>query len=173
MISINKLSTTLIVAAITAMAALSSASHAAQPGQAAPAFDLPSATPGQQVRLADLKGQVVYVDFWASWCAPCRESFPWMNAMQAKYGEQGFKVVAINLDTERKLAQRFLSEVPAKFAVAFDAAAQSPKLYNIKGMPSSVLVGRDGKVLAVHSGFNTDMAKELEEKISQAVKATN
>jgi thiol-disulfide isomerase/thioredoxin len=173
MIPKKKLNTALVVAAVTAMASLSGASHAAQPGQAAPAFELPGVMPGQHVRLDDLKGQVVYVDFWASWCAPCRESFPWMNAMQAKYGEQGFKVVAINLDTERKLAQRFLSEVPAKFAVAFDVAAQSPKLYKVKGMPSSVLVGRDGKVLAVHSGFNTAMTKELEEKISQAVKAAN
>jgi thiol-disulfide isomerase/thioredoxin len=173
MIPKKKLNTALVVAAVTAMASLSGASHAAQPGQAAPAFELPGVMPGQQVRLADLKGQVVYVDFWASWCAPCRESFPWMNAMQSKYGEQGFKVVAINLDNERKLAQQFLSEVPAKFAVAFDATAQSPKQYKVKGMPSSVLVGRDGKVLAVHSGFNTAMTKELEEKISQAVKAAN
>jgi cytochrome c biogenesis protein CcmG, thiol:disulfide interchange protein DsbE len=157
-------------AALSLTVALFSTAKAAQPGLAAPTFDLPSTTPGQQIKLAELKGQVVYVDFWASWCGPCRKSFPWMNAMQSKYGAQGFKIVAINLDTERKLAQQFLSETPAKFAVAFDANAQSPKQYKIKGMPSSVLVGRDGKVIAVHSGFNAQSAKDLEQLIAVAVK---
>jgi len=73
--------------------------HALDPGQSAPDFDLPGATVAP--RLAALKGKVVYVDFWASWCGPCRQSFPWMNDMQQKYGAQGLQIVAVNVDTKR------------------------------------------------------------------------
>ena len=76
-------------------------------GKPAPAFDLPAAG-AQKVRLADLKGRVVLVDFWASWCAPCKQSFPWMNEMQAKYGPKGLTIVGINVDKKREDADKFL-----------------------------------------------------------------
>ena len=86
-------------------------------GKPAPAFDLPAAG-AQKVRLADLKGRVVLVDFWASWCAPCKQSFPWMNEMQAKYGPKGLTIVGINVDKKREDADKFLTGTPAKFTVA-------------------------------------------------------
>ncbi|KPF68353.1 disulfide bond formation protein DsbE [beta proteobacterium AAP99] len=142
--------------------------HAVSPGDMAPAFDLPGTT--QPVRLADLKGKFVYVDFWASWCGPCRQSFPWLNDMQAKYGAQGLTVVGINVDTKREDALAFLKEVPANFRLAFDAAGSSPKAYKIKGMPSSILVGPDGKVIFHHAGFRPENRAELEEKIRKALR---
>ena len=92
-------------------------------GKAAPAFDLPSSG-AQNVRLADLKGRVVYVDFWASWCAPCKQSFPWMNDMQAKYGAKGLTVIGVNVDKKREDAAKFLDGTPAKFTVAYDSTGQ-------------------------------------------------
>jgi cytochrome c biogenesis protein CcmG, thiol:disulfide interchange protein DsbE len=137
-------------------------------GQQAPDFDLA----GKQgnVKLSDYKGKTVYLDFWASWCGPCKQSFPWMNEMHAKYAAQGFAVVGINVDAKQADATGFLEQTPAKFDVAFDAKGTSPKSYGIKGMPSSVLIGPDGKVLAVHAGFKDEERGALEEKIKSALK---
>jgi cytochrome c biogenesis protein CcmG, thiol:disulfide interchange protein DsbE len=136
-------------------------------GAAAPQFDLPGAT--GNVKLADMKGKFVYVDFWASWCGPCKQSFPWMNDLQAKLGPKGLQVVGINVDAKQEDAQKFLSQVPAKFTVAFDAKGDFPKKYGIKGMPSSVLVGPDGQVIWSHTGFKEGEAHEIEEKIAAAI----
>jgi thiol-disulfide isomerase/thioredoxin len=118
---------------------------------------------------AGLKGKVVFVDFWASWCAPCRRSFPWLNEMQARYGAKGFQVVGVNVDRERADADRFLVEVPARFAIAFDAGGDTPKRYAIKGMPTSVLVGADGRVIKKHTGFRDEDRAALEAAIVAAL----
>ena len=115
---------------------------------------------GRSVDLASLRGKVVYVDFWASWCAPCRRSFPWMNAMHDKYGAKGLVVVGINVDKRRADADRFLAQVPAHFTVAYDPQGDTPKAYAIKGMPSSVLIDTHGRVIAAHAGFR-DVDREM------------
>jgi cytochrome c biogenesis protein CcmG, thiol:disulfide interchange protein DsbE len=147
--------------------ALASPSWALETGQMVPdiALSAPSVT-----KLSDLKGKVVYLDFWASWCGPCKESFPWMNAMQKKFGEQGLQVLAVNLDAKRADADRFLGEVPAQFTVGFDATGQSAKAVGVKGMPTSVLIGADGKVLAIHQGFKAADRAELEAQMTLALK---
>jgi cytochrome c biogenesis protein CcmG/thiol:disulfide interchange protein DsbE len=132
-------------------------------GAVAPPFDLPG-TDGT-VQLAQFHGKLVYVDFWASWCGPCRQSFPWMNEMQARYGARGFQVIAVNLDANREDAHRFLAETPAHFLVAFDQPGATPRAYGIKGMPSSVLVGPDGRVLFEHAGFRDVDRGALEQTI--------
>jgi thiol-disulfide isomerase/thioredoxin len=99
--------------------AASSGAEAQAVGSSAPAFELPTAD--KPVRLADLKGQVVYVDFWASWCVPCKLSFPFMNDMHAKYGPLGLTIVAISVDRKREDADRFLRATPARFVIAYDA----------------------------------------------------
>lgn len=139
-------------------------------GQAAPPLRLPDLA-GKPVDLAELRGQVVYVDFWASWCGPCRHSFPWMNAMQEKYGPQGLVVLGVNLDEEAGEAADFLSQTPAGFQVVYDSTGQTPAAYGVKGMPTSVLVGRDGKVLFQHLGFTKAGSAGLEAAIATAVDA--
>ena len=124
---------------------------------------------GTPVDLAGFKGKLTYVDFWASWCGPCRQSFPWMNEMQAKYGARGLQVVGINLDRKRDDAERFLAELPATFTIAFDAAGDSAKRFGVKGMPTSVLVGPDGKVLYMHTGFRNEERAQLEGRIAAAL----
>jgi len=138
-------------------------------GAAAPDLNLPGLK--EAVTLAGLKGKVVYVDFWASWCGPCKQSFPFMNDLQAKYRAQGFEILAVNLDAKRDDADKFLAEVPAQFTLAFDAKGDSAKRFEIKGMPSSYLIGRDGKVVAAHKGFKEQDRKDLEMRISQALVA--
>jgi thiol-disulfide isomerase/thioredoxin len=147
------------------------ATRAAEPGTPAPEIALAGAQ--GHISLAALKGKVVYVDFWASWCGPCRQSFPWMNAMQAKYGAKGLQVVGVNLDAKRADADKFLAEVPATFSIAFDAQGDTPKRYAVKGMPTSVLIGADGTVLKVHTGFRDEERKALEEAIQSALASSH
>lgn len=146
---------------------LAASAHALEPGQPAPALELPGLS--APVGLSKLKGKLVYVDFWVSWCGPCKQSFPWMNEMQAKYGPRGLQILAVNVDAKRSDADQFLTGTPANFLVAFDPAGDSPRRYEVKGMPSSVLVGPDGKVLHVHHGFRADERKALEDAIVAAL----
>lgn len=125
---------------------------------AAPAIHLPAIE--AEVDLARLEGKVVYLDFWASWCDPCRDSFPWMAEMKERYGSDGLEVVAVNLEKERALADKFLDNLNVNFVVAFDASGESAEKYKLRGMPGSYLIGRDGSIQASHPGFNNkDKAK--------------
>jgi thiol-disulfide isomerase/thioredoxin len=114
-------------------------------------------------------GQYIYIDYWASWCGPCRQSFPWMNALQAKLGPKGLKVVAVNVDAKRTDADKFLSHTPAQFTIAYDPQGESAKKLAIKTMPTSMLVSPEGRVLFVHSGFRAEETLQLEAKISAAM----
>ena len=129
----------------------------------APPLELP--TIDGNINLAQLEGKVVYLDFWASWCDPCRESFPWMAEMKEKYGAQGLEVVAVNLDKERALADTFLKTMKVNFVVAFDASGESAEKYGLRGMPGSYLIGRDGNIQASHLGFNDKDKAKLEAAI--------
>ena len=151
----------------SALAWISVSAWALGPGEAAPDFKLPGTK--DAVQLSALSGRVVYLDFWASWCGPCKQSFPWMNALQARFAAQGLKVVAVNVDAQAAEARQFLASNPANFDVAFDAAGDTPHRYAIKGMPTSVLIGPDGKVLWVHAGFRAEDRAELESQIAQAL----
>lgn len=144
---------------------LGSRASAAEP---APDFAIPSKA--GVVTLLDLRGRVVYLDFWASWCAPCRKSFPWMNEMAAKYGDQGLEIVSINLDKERALAEEFLRQVPAKFAVIYDPAGRLAEQYRLIGMPTSYLIDRRGEVRHHHVGFHTSKQGTYESEIQQLLR---
>jgi peroxiredoxin len=158
---------TTIAIAVSAMFA--STVFAQEVGQPAPAFDVPGAS--SNVRLADLKGKVVYVDFWASWCAPCKQSFPWMNDMQAKYGPRGMQIVGVTVDRKREDAEKFLASTPARFTVAYDTSGKVAEAYKPKGMPTSFLIGADGVVRAVHVGFRDSDREALEREIAAALTA--
>lgn len=124
-----------------------------------------NAKPGIQLSLSDFKGKVVLLDFWASWCGPCRASFPWMNKVMTKHQSKGFEVVAINLDQEAILANEFLLQVPANFTILQDEAAVMPEAFGLIGMPSSYLIDREGQLRAVHIGFHNSKEDEYEAAI--------
>src|SRR4051812_25398810 len=115
--------------------------------------------------LDGLKGKVVLLDFWASWCDPCRRSFPWMTEMQRRYGGSGLVVVAINLDHDRKLAEKFLAAVPAGFRVEFDPGATLAAQFGVTAMPMSFLIDRKGVVRERHSGFREAVRAQREQSI--------
>jgi cytochrome c biogenesis protein CcmG, thiol:disulfide interchange protein DsbE len=140
---------------------------AVQPGGPAPAIVLPAE--GGEFRLDAYRGKVVYLDFWASWCGPCKQSFPFMNSLQSRYADKGLVIVAVNVDTAGEDAQRFLKQVAADFKIAYDPRGEVAKEYAIKGMPSSFLIGRDGKVLSVHTGFNNGSRDQLDLAVQQAL----
>jgi len=159
----------LAAVALAACGAVASPAMAVEAGQFAPEVNVTTAA--GPLRLASLKGQVVLLDFWASWCGPCKKSFPWMNDMQAKYGPAGLRIVAINLDERREDAERFLAQVPAKFTIGFDTQGKTPSLFGVKGMPSSVLIGANGFIDSLHAGFRDEDAAVLEQRIARALEA--
>ena len=138
--------------------------HAVQVGEAAPAFALAGAD-GRELQLAQLRGKVVYVDFWASWCTPCRRSFPWMNALYERHRDAGLTVVGVNVDKRLTDAERFLRDVPASCPVVFDARGDTPAAFDVKGMPSSYLIDRNGIVVAVEEGFHDERTASIEQQI--------
>jgi len=103
--------------------------------------------------LTSLRGRVVYLDFWASWCGPCKQSFPWMQTMKETYESQGLTVVAVNLDRDRADANKFLAQFKPTFDVRFDPGGALAESYNVEGMPSSVLIDRHGVTRFTHVGF--------------------
>ena len=115
-------------------------------------------------------GKVVLVDFWASWCSPCRQSFPWMKALQDKYGKQGLVVAAINVDTDRKEAERFLREYSPNFDVYFDAGGKLAEQFKVQTMPTSFLVDASGKARVKHAGFRKAGIAEYEQEIEALLK---
>jgi cytochrome c biogenesis protein CcmG, thiol:disulfide interchange protein DsbE len=154
----------ILAVALVASCGLPTVALAADAGQPAPGFALPDAK-GSVVALESLRGKVVYVDFWASWCGPCRRSFPWMNEMQQKYGGKGLAIVAVNVDKRRADADKFLAQLPATFPVLFDEAGTSPAAFGVKGMPSSYLIDARGNVVSVERGFVDANGVELENRI--------
>lgn len=117
--------------------------------------------------LKEHEGDVVYLDFWASWCGPCRKSFPWLNKIHAQYKQQGFSVISVNLDADKTLAEKFLLEIPANFPVIYDPKGKIAKHFKIQGMPSSMLIGRDGKIKSRHTGFFTKKIPQYQQEIAQ------
>jgi cytochrome c biogenesis protein CcmG, thiol:disulfide interchange protein DsbE len=113
------------------------------------------------------RGKVVLLDFWASWCEPCRHSFPWLNEMQAKYASQGLVVIAVNVDRERAEAERFLRDVPARFEVVYDPAGALAEAYDVPGMPVSYVIGRDGEIIGQHVGFRSAARAEREAELQR------
>jgi cytochrome c biogenesis protein CcmG/thiol:disulfide interchange protein DsbE len=134
----------------------------------AASFELPTRT--GTVALDSLRTKVVLVDFWASWCGPCRQSFPWLSTMSERYGDNGLVVVAINLDKDRDLAQTFIRQFSPPFIVAFDPEGKTAEAFNVTAMPSSFLVSRSGRLVYSHAGFELRDADTIEQRIKEQIK---
>ena len=119
--------------------------------------------------LSAYKGKVVYLDFWASWCNPCRQSFPWMNTVREMYAGKDFVIVAVNVDHDRELAQEFLQDNPADFKIVYDPDGDIAEQFSFRDMPTSYLIDRDGKVRYVHRGFYPSKENEYLAQIEQLV----
>lgn len=146
--------------------ALSLAAAAVEAGSPAPAFSAQRLGESGSVTLADVRGQVVYVDFWASWCVPCVRSMPALRTLYGKYRERGFVVIGVNKDMEASARDRFLRRFPVSFPLVLDADDKVAKAFDVKSMPSGYLLDRNGVVRRVHRGFTVEtelaLAKEIE-----------
>jgi len=133
----------------------------------APGFTLPTAN--GTVSLDSLRGRVVFVDYWASWCMPCRASFPWMVELKKRWGDT-LAIVAIDLDKSRADAESFLADHPAADIVAFDPTGRTAAAWKVKAMPTSYVVGRDGTLRLVHAGFDPKETAEIERAIAESAR---
>ena len=133
-------------------------------GSAAPNVSLQTGQ-GAQVQLAAFKGQVILVDFWASWCAPCKTSFPALDALHREFAPRGLTVLAVNLDERRKDADVFLAARPHTMSVLFDPNGEAPKAFGVKGMPTSFLIDRAGIVRFTHTGYSANIGQQYRQEI--------
>jgi cytochrome c biogenesis protein CcmG, thiol:disulfide interchange protein DsbE len=134
---------------------------------------LPGSGRADGLNLGQYRGKVVVLDFWASWCAPCRRSFPWLNEIQAKYRDR-LVVIGVNVDRNRADAAQFLREVPATFSVIYDPDGELATRYDVPGMPSSFIFDAQGNLVAKHIGFRSSEIEEREHELRRLLpSATN
>lgn len=130
--------------------------------QSAPFFSLKELRNGSAIDLSDYRGKVVYLDFWASWCVPCRESFPVLSDLYEKYQNQGFEVIAVNLDENPDAAREFIERYPADYALAMGFGSEVPTVYEVVVMPTAYLIDAEGVIRLVHHGFKLEHVDFLE-----------
>ena len=121
-------------------------------GQAAPDFVLKSST-GENLRLSEYRGDVVMINFWATWCGPCRQEMPLLDELYTRYQRVGFNLLGVNIDDDSSRAMNMISELGVSFPVLFDARKEVSKLYDVDAMPVTILVDREGNVRYVHKGY--------------------
>ena len=151
-------------AAVMIAAALAIGAHAATPGFTLPARD------GGKLSLEELKGQVVMINFWATWCGPCRQEMPLLEQIQAKYEPLGFTLVGINVEPDSAAAQQWLATVPVSFPILFDRENQVAESFGVEGMPSSVFIDRAGNVRYVHRGYRPGDEAKYADMVRSLVK---
>jgi len=156
----------IVVCAALAFATVS-ISSGAETGRAAPNCTLTPVGGARPYDIQRYRGKVLYVDFWASWCSPCAQSFPFLNSLHRELRGRGLQVLGINLDEDPADAKRFLKKYPAEFTVAFDANGRCPQDFGVQAMPSSYLVDRKGNIRHVHLGFRRGESEELRGRVEQ------
>jgi peroxiredoxin len=135
----------------------------------APEFSLPSRD-GDSVSLQELKGQVVMLNFWASWCGPCRQEMPLLDQMHRRYSSLGFTLLGVNVEASTQDAERWLAQTPVSFPVLFDANNEVSRLYDVNAMPSTVFIDRQGNVRYLHRGYKPGDESEYLNQIRTLLK---
>jgi len=120
--------------------------------------------------LSEYKNKVLLIDFWATWCPPCKQSMPFLNALRNELADKGFEIIAINVDEETEVAQHFLNNYPVDYPVVFDPKGHCPLAYDVKAMPSSYFVDKKGKIRYVHLGFRHQDELEIRTRVLELLK---
>lgn len=134
----------------------------------APDFTLKSRS-GENIRLSELRGQVVMVNFWASWCGPCRQEMPLLDDLYEQYQDYGFELLGVNVDENTADAEALLARIPVSFPILFDPQGSLSKAWAVDAMPSTVLIDRDGMVRYLHRGYRSGEEKIYAEKLRALV----
>jgi len=156
----------LIALTLSMLASLSVASDISGP---APDFTLKSKD-GSNVRLEDLRGQVVMLNFWASWCGPCRQEMPLMDEIYKKYEKFGFTILAVNVDEDSADADRFLDAVPVTFPILYDNESRISELYDVDAMPTTVMIDRDGNKRFLHRGYKPGYEDDYRKQVKKLIR---
>lgn len=159
----------LLVAAMTLCAGLLPGASADAIQGAAPDFTLKSQT-GGNLKLSELRGQVVLINFWASWCGPCRQEMPALDELYQHYRSLDFTVIGINVEENSDNAKSLLKDIHVTFPVLFDNNNAVSKLYSIKGMPSTILVDRDGNMRYLHMGYQPGFETEYQNQVRTLIR---
>jgi peroxiredoxin len=158
-------------AALACLAGVLAAATQAAPAPASPAPDFTLRTlDGQNLRLGEQRGRVVLVNFWATWCGPCRQEMPHLNKLYDKYRSSGFVLLGVNVDDDTHNAAGVASKLGVRFPVLPDADKRVSKAYDLKAMPSTVLIDRDGRVRYVHRGYQSGYEDTYEKQIRELLK---
>jgi peroxiredoxin len=158
-----------IILALAASAGAGRAVALPQVGATAPDFASKSST-GRNVRLSELRGQVVLINFWASWCSPCRQELPLLSKIYTQYRSAGFALLAVNVDDNRKDAEGMLQRLDLKFPTLFDGGKSVAKLYGVDTMPATLVIDRDGRVRYVHRGYYEGYERKYEQQVRELLK---
>jgi thiol-disulfide isomerase/thioredoxin len=135
----------------------------------APQFSL-AARGGKTVNLAQYKGQVVMINFWATWCGPCRQEMPLLESIYKKYHKMGFTLLGVNVEPDAKPAEDYLKAIPVSFPILFDTKSEVSKMYEVSGMPSTIIVDRKGNVRVIHHGYKPGDENEYQDSIRKLVR---
>ncbi len=141
-----------IVALLACVFTASSLASSGLEGQQAPDFALKSSS-GANLRLSEYRGDVVMINFWATWCGPCRQEMPLLDELYARYQRVGFNLLGVNIDDDSRRAMKMIDELGVSFPVLFDSRKEVSKLYEVEAMPVTVLIDREGNVRHVHHGY--------------------
>ncbi len=157
------------VAAGMALALASGSLSAVAPASLAPDFSLRSMA-GPNMRLQEQRGQVVMINFWATWCGPCRQEMPHLSKLYEKYRASGFVLLGVNVDDDARNAADVAAKLGIKFPVLLDTDKKVSKQYDLVTMPSTVLIDRDGKVRHVHRGYQNGLEETYEKQLRELLK---
>ena len=125
---------------------------------------------GKNIKLSELRGQVVMLNFWASWCKPCRQEMPLLNEIYNKYHSLGFTLLGINIENSPELAKRFLADVKVDFPILYDPENQVSKAYDVNAMPTTILIDRDGKMRFLHKGYKPGYENEYRKQVRSLIR---
>jgi peroxiredoxin len=135
----------------------------------APDFTLKSNS-GDNVKLSELRGQVVMINFWASWCGPCRQEMPLLDEIHQRYSGLGFTVLGVNVEEDQAAARELLEDVPVTFPILFDSRNEVSEAYDVDAMPSTVVVDRDGVVRYIHKGYVPGDENKYQEVVRELIR---
>jgi len=166
---LNKLKQGVYALGMAALLAGSPASADINSEGPAPDFALKSDN-GENLRLSEFRGEVVMINFWASWCGPCRQEMPLLDELYAQYQPMGFTILGVNVEEDSSKARKMLGDAPVNFPVLFDNDSEVSKLYNVVAMPSTVLVDRSGNVRYLHQGYKPGYEDAYQQQVRALIR---